>query len=508
MKTAKSQNLDMYPSLATAKSESSKEVWLKRGAALMKSKKFTDAIALFNQSLKKLPNDAQLHYCKGVAHHYNKELLQAIGCYSQALTLKFDFADAFENLAEAQFELMLFDDALLSSQASTTLRPKKAENHIRLARAFIRLGRYDEAINAATQALTLSPLSPSALMMRSNAYRGLNQLSHSISDLRLAIHNDPSNLDLVYNLSFDLLLNEEFDEGWQLYETRFHTKSFLENVAPMVSPRWNGKDNLNGKTILICPEQGLGDQIQYGRYALLLQDMGAKVMLAVAPPIVEIMQSMSSQIFVTSALQAAANLPAHDLHVPLMSLPGLFHTTPENTPCVNKYITPHMNIASKWAEKFSQSSKLQVGIAWSGSQLHVNDHNRSMSLTQLKPLFELNVDWHVLQTEIRSSDEVEMRQLALRDWRDDLTSLHETAGLIEQLDLLITVDTSVAHLSAAQGKPTWLMLPFAPDFRWLLNRSDTPWYPSMHLFRQPNPMDWESVVKEIFTALSGAGHNK
>ena len=482
----------------------SKEAGLKRGAAFMQAKQYAQASACYGESLKHYPSDAQLWYCKGVAHHQNNELLQAVDCYSRALQSKIDFVEAFENLAEAQASLLLFDDALVSIRAAIALQPHKAISHTRLARILERLGQYDEAIAVATHALNLEPNSPQGLMVRSNAYRGLNRLQDSIADLRQAIAQNPNEPEYVYNLSFDLLLNEAFEEGWACYESRFQTKNFLDNVAPMVAPRWTGQDNLQDKTILICPEQGLGDQIQFGRYALILKGMGAKVILAVAPGLVDIMQTMDADIRVVSSMQAASALPAHDFHVPLMSLPGIFQTDAQTTPCADRYIATHADIAHQWAQRFPDKNKLQIGITWSGSAQHVNDQNRSMSLAQLLPLFNLDADWHVLQTDIRPSDEAMLAQTPLKDWRHELTNLHETAGLLEQLDLLITVDTSVAHLSAALGKPTWIMLPFAPDFRWLLNRNDSPWYPSVHLFRQAQPKDWASVIEPIYQTLTGS----
>jgi hypothetical protein len=186
-----------------------------------------------------------------------------------------------------------------------------------------------------------------------------------------------------------------------------------------------------------------------------------------------------------------------------MSLLGIFKTDLNNIPCANCYIFPDAVITKKWQTRFAnKSSKPQIGITWSGSQLHTNDHNRSMSLTQLMPLLKIDVDWHILQTEIRKDDEFLLPQTTLKDWRPELSSMQETAGLLNQLDLLITVDTSVAHLSAALGKPTWIMLPFAPDFRWLLNRTDSPWYPSVQLFRQSKPNDWESVTNQIIQTLT------
>lgn len=481
---------------------SAREGWLKRGAALMQAKQFGQASDCYTKALQQFPRDAHLHYCKGVAHHQNKQLLQAASSYSQALQLNPKLVEAFENLAEAQTELQLFDDALLSIRAAIALQPNRALSLSRLGRILVRLGHYTEAIEATTRALSLDPKGATAYLIRSNAHRGLNQLKASIADLHQAIALDPHNPEYVYNMSFDLLLNEEFEEGWACYEARFETKNFMANTPRMVSPRWRGTESIEGKTILICPEQGLGDQIQFGRYALILKGMGAHVLMPVAPALVDIMRSMHPDIHVVSSLVSATDLPHHDFHVPLMSLLGIFKTDLNSIPCADRYIAPKTDIAAQWAARFADKSKLQVGITWSGNPVHVNDHNRSMSLAQLQPLFSLDVDWHILQTEIRPADQALLPHTPLKDWRTELSSLHETAGLLDQLDLLITVDTSVAHLSAALGRPTWLMLPFSPDFRWLLHRTDSPWYPSVHLFRQPQPGDWASVVAQISKTLT------
>jgi hypothetical protein len=472
-------------------------------ANLMATGMYIDAASTYSSASRIFPKDPLIHYCQGVALQHDGQLLPAVQCYSEALLLKPDFVEAFENLAEAQTELELFDDALISIQAAIKLKPTRALTHSRLARIYVRLRMYNEAIESASHALNLDSKSTTAYLIRSNAHRALNQLQESIADLRQAMAIDPNNAELPYNLSFDLLLSEQFDEGWQHYESRFETENFLKNTPQMVSPKWNGTDSLEDKTILVCPEQGLGDQIQFARYALVLLGMGAKVIMPVAPALVDIVQSMHPDVLVTSSLQPASSLPQHDYYIPLMSLLGIFKTDLNNIPYADRYVTPDEAITAKWQARFAnKSSKPQVGITWSGSQMHVNDHNRSMSLTQLAPLLNLDVDWHILQTEIREADEVLLPQTPLKDWRPELTSLHETAGLLDQLDLLITVDTSVAHLSAALGRPTWIMLPYAPDFRWLLNRSDTPWYPSIQLFRQSKPNDWESVTSQIVNTLT------
>lgn len=484
-----------------SKQQLAKEYLLKKGANLISAKEFTQACDFYRDALQKFPNDATLYYCHGVALHHNKQLLEAIGAYCAALELNPKLTEAFENLAEAQAELKLFNDSLLSIRTAIAAKPNRFVSHNLLARILVRLGQYQEAIDVATHALKLSPQNAITHMIRSSAHRGLNQLRESIDDLRQAMAIEPNNPEFPYNLSFDLLLSEQYKEAWPHYESRLQTANFLNNSPQMLTNLWNGLDNLNGKTILISPEQGLGDQIQFLRYALLLLDLGAKVILAVDPPLVEIVKSLHSDIYVTTSAQTVASLPKHDYYIPLMSLPGIFNTNSNNIPHIKRYLSPNSYITSKWSDRFNKKNKPQIGITWSGSHVHVNDHNRSMDLAQLTPLFNLDVDWHVLQTEIRPSDESLLLETPFHDWRHELTNMHETAGLLDQLDLLITVDTSVAHLSAALGKPTWIMLPYAPDFRWLLNRTDSPWYPTVQLFRQPKPQVWTSVIKNIHETL-------
>lgn len=476
-------------------------VLVRRAEKHMNAKEYWQASNCYSQALLKSPTNAYLYYCKGVALHHDKQLLEASSAYTHAIELNPQYVEAFENLAEAQNDLQLFEYALISLQAAIAIQPKRALAHTRISRVLTRLGRYEEAIQTATKAIQLAPKDAIGYMIRSNAYRGLNLISESVADLQFAISLDSQNADFVYNLSFDLLLTENFTDGWRCYESRFKTLDFIKNTPIFLSPRWLGKEDIEGKTILIYPEQGLGDQIQFGRYALVLHAMGAKVIMPVEPPLVNIMQSMHPEISVISALCPVEHLPAHDFHIPLMSLLGVFKTELSNIPSADRYISPPSKVSQKWQDRFKDKSKLQIGLTWSGSARHVNDHNRSMMLSQLAPLFKLDAEWHILQTEIRPSDEEVLPHMPLIDWRAQLYDMEETAGLLDQLDLLITVDTSVAHLSAALGRPTWLMLPFNPDFRWLLERADSPWYPSLRLFRQSSPQNWNTVVTDVFEAL-------
>jgi len=487
---------------ATTHSQS-RDAWLRHGSSLMAETLYRDAACCYQDALEEFPNDAHLWYCKGVALHQEKKLWEAIDCYSTALQIKIDFAEAFENLAQAQVDLLMFDDALLSIQAALALQPQKALAHARQASILVKLCHYDEAIAAATTAIHLNPNSADGYFIRSNAYRGLNLLPNSIQDLKTAMSLRPQEPNYSYNLSFDLLLSGQLEEGWRQYETRFQTEDFIKNKAAMDSPRWTGEESLQGKTLFICPEQGLGDQIQFSRYALNAIEKGAHVVMAASPVLLPFLKSLHPKIQWVSSEKTVDELPDHDFHCPLMSLPLAFKTNLNSIPTLTSWLTPSQKSVDCWQSRIDSSrQRLSVGISWSGNKKHINNHNRSMALQMLSPLLEIDVDWHIVQTDIEPTDEAQLGEWPnLFNWKSQLRDFDDTAGLINQLDLVITVDTSVAHLAASMGKPTWIMLPFAPDFRWLLNQTDSPWYSSVKLFRQPAPRAWAPVIATIRESL-------
>lgn len=492
----------MHISPSQIKKIHAKSSWLNRGHNLVQSKQYVDALLCYEEAIKHFPKDAELRYCKGVAEHHLKYYLQAIESYRHAIRLNSNYSEAYDNLAAAQFELGLDNDALVSIEKALKISPFKPKQHGRLACIYVRLGLYEEAIKAASQAIKLDPKCANHYMIRSSTYRCIKKIDESITDIRKAIEINPEDPNYYYNLSFDLLINEEFEEGWICYEARFLTEDFLKNTPKMIAPEWKGNTSLVGKTILITPEQGLGDQIQFGRYAIVLKEMGATVFLSVKPPLIEIMKSMDPEIHVITCFIPAEEVPQHDYYVSLMSILGIFKTNLNRVPSALKYISPSQNVIDYWKERFVTKDRLRVGITWSGNPSHVNDRNRSMPLIKMIPLFKFDLDFYILQTEMREAEEIIVKSLPLNDYRNELKSFHDTSGLINYLDLVITVDTSVAHLSAAMGKPTWIMLPYVPDFRWLLDRDDSPWYPSVKLFRQSSPGDWDGVINKIEAEIS------
>jgi hypothetical protein len=262
---------------------------------------------------------------------------------------------------------------------------------------------------------------------------------------------------------------------------------------------WDGLQSLYDKTILLHAERGYGDAIQFCRYAPQVAARGARVLLEVPAPLRQLMSSLRG---VTQIFAAGESLPAFDTHCPLMSLPHAFGTKLETIPSATPYLRAPADAVSVWAQRLGATKRPRIGIAWAGAPSHENDRDRSIALRALLPLIEVDATFVSLQKELRAGDEAALQENAgivlpggeLRDFTD-------TAALVANLDLVVTADTSVAHLAGALGKPVWILLPFTPDWRWLIDRNTSRWYPSARLFRQTSPEGWNEVVARVKAAL-------
>jgi hypothetical protein len=304
-----------------------------------------------------------------------------------------------------------------------------------------------------------------------------------------------------------LLLNDDFARGWEEYEWRWEDEHLKRQKPQFKQPLWLGQESLKGKTILLHAEQGLGDTIQFSRYAKLVSHRGAKVVLQVQKGLKSLMQSVAGVNWVVEQGEA---LPAFDYHTPLMSLPLAFKTSLETIPAESVYLECEAVRVEKWKDRLGDKSKPRVGLVWSGNKDHKNDHNRSIALAMLSRILAEEVEFISLQKEVRERDKSALEQVAVKHFGEELKDFMDTAGLVANMDLVISVDTSVAHLAGALGKPLWVLLPFSPDWRWLLEREDSPWYPSAKLYRQPKIGDWESVIVKVAAELkawsSAASH--
>jgi ADP-heptose:LPS heptosyltransferase len=265
---------------------------------------------------------------------------------------------------------------------------------------------------------------------------------------------------------------------------------------------WQGQDGIAEKTIVIAADEGLGDTIQFARYVPMVAALGARIILAVQEPLVPLLSNMPG-IRQCSPVSEAADLAAVDFHCPIMSLPFAFRTTSAAIPAPVSYLpAPDPDRIQIWEQRLGAREKLRVGLVWSGNPHHLDDHNRSIPLRTLSRLLGEDATFISLQKDPKPEDKAALQETSkLLDLTSQLTDFADTAALITCLDLVITVDTSVAHLAGAMGRPTWTLLSYTPDYRWLLDREDSVWYPTMRLFRQGQQRDWADVIEQVRTAL-------
>lgn len=400
--------------------------------------------------------------------------LHAQGLHSAALE-KFQAAFALEpynpvilnNRGVCYFSLDLFEDAINCYKKAIGLDPRYLEAHNNLGNALVRLFQHEEAFLCYDQALAL----------------------------------DPAYVEAYWNKALALLQLGRFTEGWVLHESRWAKPSFQPIVRNFPQPIWDGSFSIAGKTLLLHAEQGLGDTLQFVRYVELAKALGARVVLEVQAPLVSLLDGFRA---VDELVSQGETLPPFEYHCPLMSLPLAFQTTLSSIPCVVPYLKPSLEKERFWAEKLPPTSQLRVGLVWSGDPRHQNDKHRSIPLADLMAALPQGCSYVSLQSEIRDSDS---QALEVRDqlvhFGSELKDFSDTAALCAQMDVVVSVDTSVAHLSGALGKPTFLMLPYNPDWRWLLERADSPWYPTMQLYRQAQLGSWQSALEKVSADLLG-----
>jgi hypothetical protein len=360
----------------------------------------------------------------------------------------------------------------------------------------------EEALSWYDRSLKVRPDAGKTLFNRANVLADLGRWDEAMSAYRRSATIGPEHARSAWNLALLQMLTGDFRRGWKGREARWNIPALVKGYPPLAGPRLPGIENIAGKTILVCADEGLGDAIHFARYVPMLAAQGAHVVLVVQDALCPLFAGLEgiSQCLPGSS---GARIPPFDFHCPLSSLPMLFGTRLETIPATKSYLPaiPTERVQG-WESRLGPRGRLRVGLVWSGNPEHVNDHNRSVPLHMLTSLLDANATFISLQKGIRPADQEVLRgRTDIFDAAPDLTDFGETAALISCLDLVISVDTSVAHLSGALGKPTWILLPYAPDYRWLLEREDSPWYPTARLFRQSDKREYGSVVECVREAL-------
>ncbi len=472
-----------------------------RGVALFDLKRYEEALESCGRALALKPDYAEAYNNRGIALGELKRPAEALQSYERALALEPDYAEAYYNRGNALGDLERHADALESYERALALMPDLAEAHNNRGMALNALNRHSDALESYERALALNPDYPEAYNNRGIALFDLKRYAEALESYGRALALKPDYASAHWNQALCQLLLGDFVSGWQEYEWRLKEGHQADPGRNLVQPLWLGAQTLKGKTILLQSEQGFGDTLQFCRYAKEVAALGAKVLLEVRPPLVQLLADLEG---VTQVLQEGNPLPAFDYHCPLMSLPLAFKTDLQNIPSSIPYIRSDPARVAAWREELGIRAKPRVGLAWSGSIAHKNDHNRSMALAEILPLVCDWAEWISLQKDVGESDAALLASRAdLRHVGGELTDFADTAALVELMDVVVTVDTSVAHLAGAMGKPVWILLPCNPDWRWLLDREDSLWYPTARLFRQPAIGDWGSAIRRLREELEG-----
>jgi tetratricopeptide (TPR) repeat protein len=472
--------------------------WKQLGDALLQLQRNDHALLSFQHVLKLDPRDQDAAYKSGVLLHdagRSEEAIAALDICDQLLP---NHAPTLRARARALLALRKFEQALSDSLRANALAPDNADTLNNIGACLQSLGRDGEALTWFDRALAHLPDSIEILNNKANALQQLQRFPEALAlydDIR-ARRLDNATTD--WNLALLHMLLGDFEAGWAGREARWS----IPDPAPypkFSQPMWLGKEPLDGKTILIHVDEGLGDTIQFVRYVPRVAALGARVVLAVEKALVSLLSGCPG---VAQCLAFSDPLPAFDLHCPIGSLPLAFNTRLDTIPADTCYLPhPPQERVQAWDARLGTHTRLRIGLVWSGSRTHRNDHNRSTSLAMLSRLLDVDATFVSLQKDVRGPDKAELAGSSIIDWTAELGDFADTAALVQCLDLVITVDTSVAHLAGALGCPTWILLPWTPDYRWLLGRDDTPWYPSVRLFRQDNTRDYASVLDRVRSEL-------
>lgn len=506
------------------------------GVALEQQGKLDEAAAAFRQAVQVRPDYAEAHNNLGVAMEKQGRLDEAVACCSRAAELKPDYVEAYNSLGVAFERQDKLDEAEACFRRAVELRPDFAEAHSNLGGVLDRQDKLEPAAAALRRALALKPDSPEAHVNLGLVLERLGRLDEALAVLQRAVALEPKvaevhmNLGLVLerqgnveeamtsfrralvqpdcaqahlNYALALLRSGNFDEGWREYEWRAGCEGVGQKILP--GRRWQG-DPIEGRTILVCEEQGAGDTLQFVRYAELLKRQGATVVVQCRPQLIGLLESCRGVDRVTSTL---GPLPPYDVYVSLPSLPGILGTSLVNIPANVPYLFADAALVGEWKDELT-GKDFKVGIAWQGDPNHKANRYRSFPLEKLAPLAGMpGVGLFSLQFGAGREQLADLPPACpITDLGDRLGDFHSTAAIMRNLDLVITCDSAPAHLAGAVGVPVWVALAFVPDWRWLLARTDSPWYPTMRLYRQSRPGDWEEVFRRIAIDLAAIARQR
>jgi tetratricopeptide (TPR) repeat protein len=477
------------------------EPWRDLGNALAAVGRRADALSSFREAVSRDAGDWDAANKAAVLLFEDGQLEDALGYFSLCDKMRPDHVPTLYMRARTLHNLKRFAEALADNERLSALDPGNADVCHNAGNILRMLGRDAEALPWFDRALALRPDAAATLMEKAVALTALHRFDEARAAFQRAIAIDPDQAQAEWNLALLQLLLGDFAAGLRGREARWKIPAFAHIYPSLSQPMWLGEGDIAGKTILVCAEEGFGDTLQFVRYVPMLAARGARVVLMVQDALYPLLKDMTG---IAQCLpRSAAALPAFDLHCPVSSLPLAFETSLDTIPAAAPYLPmPAVSSVRAWEERLGAHDKLRVGLVWSGNPNHGNDHNRSIPLQMLARICDVDATFISLQKDARAEDKASLAQSGIIDLAGHLTDFAETAALMARLDLVVSVDTSVAHLAGALACPIWILLPYTPDYRWLLDRDDSPWYPSVRLFRQDESRNYASVVEKVRDELS------
>jgi tetratricopeptide (TPR) repeat protein len=482
------------------------------GAAYHSLQRFDDAIECYERALRIDPDNFKTHYDLALAYHSQGRTTAALSSYTSAIKLNPNFLDAYDGLVkirpnDANARVALGDalqeqgklkEAEQSYRRAVEIRPDFPEAHNNLGIVLTRQCEFDQAACSLHRALEIKPDFAEAHNNLGYCLHFGGQLDAAVACYQAALSIDPDYADAHNNLGLALLLRGEFEQGWTECEWRWKVKGSQVGAGPLSEPLWDGGP-LEKQTILLRAEQGLGDTIQFVRYAQLIRQKASRVIVECPQPLIDLLRSCPG---IDELTTQSDKPPTFDFHAPLLSLPRILGTSTGNIPGEVPYLSAREDLVQQWGERLNEDDAFKIGVAWQGNPLHRWDGLRSVSLSQFAQLSEVRgVRLFSLQKGA-GTEQLAQAQFPISDCGSEIRDFMDTAAVMMNLDLVITCDSAVAHLAGALGIPVWVALPFTPDWRWLLDREDSPWYPTMRLFRQTKFRDWDGVFQRITAALT------
>lgn len=462
--------------------------------ALHQGGQLAQALQLYEQVIQAQPRHFDALHLAGVISLQLGHADKAVDLITRALKIDRDSVSALNNRGAAYMELRQYDLALLNYNKAISLDPKAPKSYNNRGNTLGKLNRLEEALQDFDKAIELDPSYFSAYNNRATVLSDLLRYDEARASLNKAIELNPDSVDAHWNLGMLLLRLGEFGQGWLESEWRLKRPQALGLKDSYAAPMWTGAEPLTGKTVLVCSEQGLGDTIQFCRYAPLLAGMGARVVFEVQPALMDLLRHLPS----VELIAQGSEPPAYDLYCPLMSLPMLLKTDLGNMPPPPDVIRVEPAQLAHWQGLLGEKRKPRVGLVWSGNASHVDDYKRSIPLQTFVSILDDDIEWISLHKDVRASDQAVLSaHPTIRHFGAEQKVFTDAAAICEELDVVIAVDTSLAHLAATMGKPTWMLLARSADWRWLQARQDNPWYPSLKLYRQSTPGHWDDVLQAV-----------